>query len=289
MPSRSLPSAAEGDASGRTASIDSFLQRYGIRALAQRVEEAHGGEPDLENLLLAFGRLPYENLTKILRFDEAGAPSRAKRTTEQVFEDHLRLGTGGTCFSLTNAFLDALGRCGQRAEPILADRPYGENTHCALLLWLAGAPHLVDPGYLLVRPVPVPEPGAEASVSTSFNEVVLRRSDDGSRLELATVQEGRRVHRLSFRLEPAAPPEFHAAWDASFGWEMMRYPLLSSASSSGQIYVQGNYFQRRSRDGVQRIELAPDAAAARIGKEFGIAPALVDRTLSLLASRGEGP
>ena len=43
-----------------------------------------------------------------------------------------------------------------RAEPILADRRYGDDTHSALVVWHEGKPHLLDPGYLIVRPLPLP-------------------------------------------------------------------------------------------------------------------------------------
>ena len=88
----------------------------------------------VENVATAFSSIPYENLTKILKQDHEGQRA-ARRCPEEVIEDHIRLGSGGTCFSLTAALLHILRALGLRAEPILADRHYGDNTHCALLVW----------------------------------------------------------------------------------------------------------------------------------------------------------
>jgi len=86
---------------------------------------------------------------------EAGNPRQARRLPREVLDDHRDFGTGGTCFSLTAALLHLIRALGYDAEPILADRRYGQNTHCALLLWIDGRPHLLDPGYLILDPVPL--------------------------------------------------------------------------------------------------------------------------------------
>ena len=246
-----------------------------------------GGVPEevlVENIAVAFASLPYENLTKILKQEHEGAQA-ARRCPEEVIKDHIRLGSGGTCFSLTAALLHILRALGLRAEPILADRHYGDNTHCALLVWLNERPHLLDPGYLILRPLPLPE-GEETSriVPTSFNELLLKHREDGSRVELHTSQQGNTSHRLTFKAEPAEDSDFLDAWDASFGWDMMRYPLLTRVRSAEQLYLQGSRFQRRSRETVERAELS---AALEIASAFGIEEGLVARALALFSRRGE--
>ena len=43
----------------------------------------------------------------------------------EVLADHEQCGAGGTCFSLTAAFLHLVRSLGWKAEPLLADRRYG--------------------------------------------------------------------------------------------------------------------------------------------------------------------
>ena len=103
--------------------LQAFLYHFGLDP----------GAPSLSLLpavLREFARLPYENLTKILA--EEGESSRWRRRPAQVVGDHINLGTGGTCFSLTAALRHLVRSLGFPAEPIMADRPYGPDTHCAL-------------------------------------------------------------------------------------------------------------------------------------------------------------
>ena len=101
----------------------------------------------------AFAKLPYENLTKIIKDAETGTTAAARRTPGEVLADHTAFGAGGTCFALTSALLHLVRALGFPAEPILADRRYGIDTHSALLVWIAGQPHLLYPSYLSVQPL----------------------------------------------------------------------------------------------------------------------------------------
>ena len=247
------------------------------------LEQEAPGELLVENVASAFASLPYENLTKILKHDHEGGV--AKRGPEEVIGVHIPLGSGGTCFSLTAALLHVLRGLGLRAEPILADRRYGENSHCALLVWLKDRPHLLDPGYLILKPLPLPgNEDLEQRVPTSFNELILRHREQGSKIELHTRQQGALNHRLTFKPEPAEDHDFLEAWDASFGWEMMRYPLLTRVHDGDQLYLQGARFQRRSLEEVVRSELS---TAEDIADRFGLEGGLVKRALAAFSRRGE--
>jgi arylamine N-acetyltransferase len=235
----------------------------------------------------AFARIPYENLTKIIRKAERSSVAEARRRPLEVVRDHLALGAGGTCFSLTATLLHLLRALGFRAEPLLADRHYGPDTHCALAVWIDGAPHLLDPGYLVLSPVPLAGL-SETRVATAFNEVILTPRADGTRIDLSTSQGGPRSRRLTFKASPADPGEFLRAWDESFGWEMMRYPLLTRVRGGSQLYLQEGRLQVRSREATACSEIGPEELPARIASEFGLEPALVERALAVLR-REEGP
>src|SRR5262249_12827325 len=109
----------------------------------------------------------------------------ARRGPDEVLADHAAFGTGGTCFSLTATMLHLVRALGFEAEPILADRRYGADTHCAMLVWLDAVPHLLDPGYLIVRPLAIPKSG-EVRLTMPAIDVVLAAKDGGERIDLLT-------------------------------------------------------------------------------------------------------
>jgi len=125
-----------------------FLQHFKIRTNRQPRQV-------LDDVVAAFSILPYENITKIIKQEEYGNPEKARRYPEEVIVSHIQWGTGGTCFSLTSTLLHLVRSLGWNAEYILADRQYGQNTHCALMIEIDNVPHLLDPGYLITKPIPL--------------------------------------------------------------------------------------------------------------------------------------
>lgn len=239
----------------------------------------------LAGIAAAFSRIPYENLSKIIKHAAAGSAESSRRWPLEVIRDYIDHGLGGTCFSLTAALLHVTRFAGFTAEPILADRRYGPNTHCAMLAWLDNAPHLLDPGYLIVEPIPWPVAG-EVRLRTSFNELVLSARHDGALLDLTTVQRGQRKYRLTYRAAPVDSGEFLKAWDASFTWDMMRYPVLARVTGGQQLYLQGSRLQTRDLENVSRRELDSASLAAVIAREFHIDAAYVKQSLDILHRRG---
>ena len=264
-------------------SDSSVLQAF-LRAFQIKPE----GKPldILERVGQSFARLPYENLTKIIRQAETGSVAEARRTPDKVIADHLRLGAGGTCFSLIATLLHLVRALGFEAQPILADRPYGLDTHCALLVWLDGRPHLIDPGFLITRPVPFVATG-ERKLQTAFNDILLAPQSNPERIDLITVQKGQQSLRLTFKAQPVDRGEFLRAWDASFSWDMMTYPLLTRVIGDRQLYLHSNRFQVRERLKVHRCEIDPEALGERIALVFGLSPDVVYRALEILKRKGE--
>ena len=240
----------------------------------------------LRGVIASFAQLPYENLTKIIKHQEVSRPEAARRLPDEVVDDHVAFAAGGTCFSLTAALLNLVRSLGWQAEPLLADRRYGDNTHCALIVWMEGKPHLVDPGYLNVEPIPLDfrEP---LEIRTAFNQLILTPTSGGEKIDLATRSGDRTKHRLTFKASPADPGEFLRAWDASFDWDMMHYPVLSRVAGQRQLYLQGRRWQTRSHESVQRQQLPLDQLTTRIASDFGIAPELAARALEILHRQGE--
>jgi arylamine N-acetyltransferase len=235
----------------------------------------------LDEVVTAFSSLPYENITKIIKRAEYGSAEKARRYSEEVIGDHIAWGSGGTCFSLTFSLLQLVRSLGFNAECILADRRYGQDTHCALLVWIDEVPHLLDPGFLIVNPIPISH-AAEREIETGFNRLVLAPEGREDRYSLSTVRQGSKTYRLSYKTSPVDHGEFLSAWDASFDWDMMHYPLLTRNATSGQIYLRGSRIQISSRDSVERREIAGGDLAAQISTEFHIDRSVVAHALSIL-------
>lgn len=246
-------------------------------------------QPALELLTAvasAFGRLPFENLTKIIKSAETGRAEEARRSPHEVLGDHWTHGTGGTCFALTATLLYLVRALGWRAEPILADRRYGADTHSALVVWIENRLHLLDPGYLIVRPLPLPTE-SEACVKTAFNELQLIPKDAGERIELWTLQDRQRTYRLTYRARPVDAGEFLRAWDTSFEADMMRYPVLSRVTGEQQIYLQKQHLLVRALDGSHRLEVTPDRLVNEIARQFNLSCEIVAKALEHLHRQGE--
>jgi arylamine N-acetyltransferase len=257
---------------------------------AHRIEANQPAVDLLSDVARAFARLPFENLTKIIKEAEAGRAEEARRTPGEVLADHWALGAGGTCFALTSAMLYLVRALGFIAEPILADRRYGADTHSGLLVWLDGKPHLLDPGYLIVKPLPLPSAG-EIRIPTPFNQLILNAKDNGTKVELhtqaAALGGGTPIYRLTFKTTPVDAGEFLRAWDVSFEADMMCYPVLSRVVGDQQIYLQKQHLLIRGAEKTQTAEVPPDRLIAEIARQFQIAPALVAKALTLLERKGE--
>jgi arylamine N-acetyltransferase len=254
--------------------LSAFMGYYGIPA-------DESPERLLGSVVNAFARLPYENITKIIKHEASGNCGRARRYPEEVIRDHINWGTGGTCFSLTSALLHLVRGLGWKADYILADRRYGQDTHCALILWIENRPHLLDPGFLMVHPVALP-PEKEEVIRTGFNSLILAPEREPGRFSLHTVREGKRVYRLTYKMSPVDAGEFCRAWDASFHWDMMRYPLLTRTADSKQIYLKGSRIQISSTEATERRNVSGEELIGRIAAEFCIHPAVVARAVSIL-------
>lgn len=242
--------------------LDRFCRRYRIQL---------DGEPRavIEQCARAFSALPYENLTKIIKSDSVLSPNSALRFPEEVLSDHLRWGTGGTCFSLTAALIAVFNELGYDAQPLLADRHYGINTHCGLVVMHGKQSLLIDPGYLLFIPTPLPAVTSSV-IALDYTSIELRPSEGDRRIELATLVRGNRKVRLTYKRNPVDAVTFKRAWIDSFSWEMMTYPVLTRSSAGKHLYLQGSSASVRTSERIERYELDSSEQLAFIRENMGV-------------------
>jgi hypothetical protein len=142
--------------------------------------------------------------------------------------------------------------------------------------------HLVDPGYLIHSACPLPSVGTRI-YSTSYSRIELERIADHA-VTLSTVQGENRRYRLTYKTIPVDESAFVRAWEASFLWEMMTYPIVSTVREGCQIYIQKGRVVVRSTDSSHVAELSQESLAVEIARRTGIAAEIVAKALSWLPS-----
>lgn len=257
--------------SGRANRI--FLQRAGIAG-------GRCGFDGLRVLVRAFGALPYENLTKIIKASRGYAAEARFRMPEELVEDWVAHNTGGTCYSLTYTFYEILADNGFMPELVIGDMPFGPNMHCALVVPLDGVRYLVDPGYLLTEPQPIP-PRATNWIVTPMNEILLEHHSKPRLLTLYTRRNGQVKWRYRLRLEPVSEKEFMRHWDHSFEMPMMHQILITQNTEAGQIYLHNRRLQRITRDqrAVDRFDCGLEEI---VHQQFGMARPVVEEALAII-------
>ncbi|MDG5814216.1 hypothetical protein QA601_03935 [Chitinispirillales bacterium ANBcel5] len=258
--------------------LNRFLKRFSIDAEADK-------DHLISALSAAFSCIPYENLTKIIKSGSMVSPSSAMRYPDELISDYLKWGTGGTCFSLTAAIISVFNALGIEAHPVLANRHYGVDTHCGLVIVQSGTIKLLDPGYLLFVPTTVYHDKV-STVNTGTNTIELRPVSGGQKLELYTVYRGNRKLRLVYKIAPVDSFTFAKAWESSFAWEMMNYPVITSRVEGAQKYLQNKTLSLFSENGSKRISLSREEQMMCIAKEFAIDSQIINRAFLEIKKNG---
>jgi arylamine N-acetyltransferase len=205
--------------------------------------------------------LPYENLSKIVAFStEAGtgikiqvgsrsAKERALILASDWLEKTKATGVGGTCFSLTWWLSHRLKALGMDCAFLMGDKGQAKNVHCALQWNWQGRAYLLDPGYMIFVPLPLPEAGLSADLWVSPNQVRLEDLPALHAWRLWSGPQGDLKFRFDFRRRAVSEEEFLAHWEASFDLPMMRYPVLNRVQDGVQYYLQKRSLMIRTPDG----------------------------------------
>ncbi len=254
--------------------LQRFLSRTGINPSQDR-------SLLIESIAAAFSRIPYENLTKIIKAESVITPRSAMRYPDELISDYLKWGTGGTCFSLTAAIVAVYNALGIEAHPVLADRHYGPDTHCGLVIAQGGQFLLLDPGYLLFVPTMLHK-DRESVIQTGSNTIELKPVLNGEKVELYTVYRKNRKLRLTYKITPIDAAQFARAWESSFAWEMMNYPVLTRRSNGSQHYLQGDKLAIYSENDAKRFLLGDDAKVNLIASSFGIDREIINKALGVI-------
>jgi len=239
--------------------------------------------PDLEflsEILLYYSRLPYENLSKIIKHKAQMDWIEKIRLPEEVMEDHEHFHFGGTCFSLTFTLETILTRLGFICYPIMADMKWKPNSHCALIVIWKNDKYLVDPGYLLNQPMHlnVKKPRIFHS-EISGVEVIYHVSDDS--YHLYTFNKTQTKWRYRFRDTICNRDAFLRFWLDSYYWNSMHGLLLTKVEKGRMVYVHKTYMRETTFDAKKNRNIKHEYHTA-IQETFGIEKIKVEEALAAL-------
>lgn len=254
--------------------VDHFLSHY---ALARQ-------RPTLATLceiLAQFAKIPYENLSKIIKFNRYG-DDRAQRLRlpEEVMQEHAAWRLGGTCFSLTFFLQSILQHHDFVSYIVMGDMRAGRNLHCALIVMLDEIKYLVDPGYVLHRPLAL-DPARARVFHTEHTGVELRFDPPAESYDLFTFNRQDKKWRYRFADRPTPLPEFGEHWQASFHRNSMHGLCLTRVCEAELIFIHKQHMRITSLAGKRNVNLKKNYHAM-IHEFFGISPEYVEQALGAL-------
>lgn len=213
-----------------------------------------GTRPSLEHIgevSRYFSRLPYENISKILKRAETAGEERL-RLPDEVTHDHLAWHLGGTCFSLTYFLCGIYTLLGYDAQPLICHLNWAENTHAAIAIQFQGARYLVDPGYMIFRPLPLRKSNVQSRLSAETG-ISLRFNPEEDEYAVYTYRQRQFVRRYRFNDTPVQWDKFADHWQESFDLPGMNDLTLTRVEGREMIFVQGDFIKITSPETIEKI------------------------------------
>ncbi len=254
-----------------------FLKETGVRV--------YGDLRFVRQLARKFSRLPYENLSKIIKVATVCDPSQALRLPSEVVCDHFERNFGGTCFSLTFLLERILKFCGFKCYKVMADMRSGSNVHCLVIVEVSDCKYLIDPGYALYEVIELPQRGP-ISVTCPHAVVEIVACSE-NQYELWTVDPSGRKWRYRFRDMPVEDRQFEKYWIESFSKPTLRNLCLTRLTPGGHLYLRKDFFKFTSLMGLSKRRISHGIEKV-VESEFGIDRKWVDLAGEILRKRRSG-
>ena len=234
----------------------------------------------LEEVLTCFSRLPYENISKIIKQYNHFNSTGAIRLPTEVMEDHTLHRLGGTCFSLTFFLQTILMQYGFQCYPVMADMRWGKNVHCALIVLYNQKYYLTDPGYLLHKPFEMDTNNPRIYFSDHSGVEILFASPTKA-YEVYTFNHEKTIWRYRFWNRPVKKDIFLSYWLDSFHWNSMHGLCLTKSEKGKMIYVHKYFMRETTFEGKRNFNIKNNYHKI-IQSHFGIDPERVEEALSAL-------
>jgi len=252
--------------------VNSFINHFSISQKRAGIE--------LLEVLHNFSNIPYENISKIIKYKNHHDDIYRIRLPDEIMEGYLKNRLGGTCFSLTNFLQIILKTLGFGCYPVMADMRWGKNVHCALVVLLDGEKFLVDPGYLVNHPLNLSQE-REVTYKAEFTGIRLVAYAAQNLYDLYTFDYSGMKWRYRFKDRPVSDEEFFQHWLDSFGWKTMNGICINKVEENRRIYVHKTFMRESFFNGKRNFNIKSDYHL-RINEVFGIPPELVEEALSAL-------
>lgn len=231
-----------------------------------------------------FSILPYENISKILKKSHHSY-GQLFRLPDELLDDHYAWHAGGTCFSLTYLLLGIYRILGYSAEPLICDLNWGKDNHSAVMISFAGQLFLVDPGYMIFKPLPLSGKHIQSQISAETG-LSLRYDDEQDRYSLYTFRKKNFIRRYSFQPKPVTLETFAVYWQESFQMPGMDDLLLTRVDRYEMTFIQGDFIKITSPEASQKFR-ATDRAEKLIQDRFQIPLEKVEEARYLLQQHKE--
>jgi len=263
----------------------------GRAGLLDRVLERWGEAPPLERDLAALDRLhraylrevPFENVTKLIKAARTGASPASIRTPVEFWDEHLRWGSGGTCFATTFAYQFLLRYLGFSSRLLFCRLPAeSRQAHAALLVAVEGGDVLVDVGYALPAPLPLSGNGT-IQRTTPYCDLELRSGPGGEWLVFSEDDRGQRF-RYRFHAEAVTEARFREAWGLTFRPDapyMRRLALGRFVDGTRYLFRDPDQVFEIRREGEQAHTLSGPLVPA-LSERFGIPEPLLQASVGAL-------
>jgi len=230
-----------------------------------------------------FSKIPYENISKIIKSFENPDPDSRIRYPAEVMDEHIRLSTGGTCFSLVYFLKIILEDLGFQTDIFMGDMNYGPDIHCAIIVTVQNEKYLVDPGYLLSKPLRLPS-GDPVLHETASNFVKIFPDNNGYNVH--TIEQNREKWRYLLKFPPVNETEFRNFWQKSFAHNMLNSLLVTRSDDKARMYFRKNRYSRITKTG-KINENVKGNEVEFLTRTFGIDKYLVTKALTVLRNRLE--
>lgn len=234
-------------------------------------------------ILEAFSVIPYENLSKIIKYENAHQDAASIRLPDEVWEDFRTHRLGGTCFSLTFLLQSIVVAAGFRCYPVMARMKVGENRHSAVVVEIDGDFYLLDPGYVLDIPIQILDE-KRLFYKAGHAGVELRKSDVISHYHLFTFNKNGSQWRYEFENRAVDTHHFFQYWMGSFQWNGMNGLCLTRAHQDKLVYIHKYFMRETGLQGKKNFNLKKNREEV-IQSAFGIAPEIVEAAEAAIQGR----
>ncbi|RLC52348.1 MAG: hypothetical protein DRZ79_01340 [Candidatus Cloacimonadota bacterium] len=237
----------------------------------------------LREILHYFSKIPYENISKIIKSANHHEFVSKIRLPEEIISDHISFHLGGTCYSLTFFLYSVLTHFGFSCYPISAHMKRRMNVHSALIVLIDGKKYLVDPGYLFDEPILL-NPAEFNFQTVSHTNVFAIFNPQDSYFHIYTLSNFQKKWRYCFRDKVISEQEFVQYWENSFSPEILNGICLNSIQSDKMIYLQNNFLQISSHKIKQKKNIKENYSDF-IKETFGISPQFVEKSRLILSQK----